>query len=81
LNRARTNGLDTEDGAEVQAFRKLGELILGSACPWVSRELAANMLIPPMKNSTGNDTRPASAKLRLCGLDEIDTLDRCRLYP
>jgi hypothetical protein len=62
LNRARTNGLATEEGAGVQPFRKLGEPVLGIACPWVSQELAANMLIPLMKNATGNDARPVSAK-------------------
>jgi hypothetical protein len=44
LNRARMNGLATEEGAGVQPFRKLGELVLGNICPWLSRELAANML-------------------------------------
>jgi hypothetical protein len=62
LNRARTNGLDTEEDAGVQPFRKLGELILGNACPWVLRELTANMLTPLMKNATGNDARPVSTK-------------------
>jgi hypothetical protein len=62
LNRARTNGLATEEGAGVKPFRKLSELVLGNACPWVSRELAANMLTPLMKNATGNDARPVSAK-------------------
>jgi hypothetical protein len=61
LNRARMNGLDTEEGAGVQPFRKLGELVLGNVCPWVSRELAANMLTPLMKHATGNDARPVSA--------------------
>jgi hypothetical protein len=62
LSRARTNGLATEEGAGMQPFRKLGELVLGSACSWFSRELAANMLTSLMKNATGNDARPASAK-------------------
>jgi hypothetical protein len=62
LNRARTNGLATEEGAGVQPFRKLSELVLGNACPWVSHELAANMLTLLMKNATGNDVRPVSAK-------------------
>jgi hypothetical protein len=56
------NSLDTEEGAGMQPFRKLGELVLGSVCPWVSRELAANMLTPLMKHATGNDARPVSAK-------------------
>jgi hypothetical protein len=56
------NTLDTEEGAGVQPFRKLGELVLGDVCPWVSRELAANMLTPLMKHATGNDARPVSAK-------------------
>jgi hypothetical protein len=56
------NGLDTEEGAGVQRFRKLGELVLGNVCPWVSRELAASMLTPLMKHATGNDARPISAK-------------------
>jgi hypothetical protein len=56
------SGLDTEEGAGVQPFRKLGELVLGNVCPRVSRELAANMRTPLMKNATGNDARPASAK-------------------
>jgi hypothetical protein len=56
------NGLDTEEGSGVQSFRKLGELVLGNVCPWVSRELAANMLTPLMKHATGNDARPVSAK-------------------
>jgi hypothetical protein len=34
LNRARMNGLDNEEGAGVQPFRKLGELVLGNVCPW-----------------------------------------------
>jgi hypothetical protein len=34
----------TEEGAGVQQFRKLGELVFCNVCPWVSRELAANML-------------------------------------
>jgi hypothetical protein len=46
LNRARTNGLATEEGAGMQPFRTLSELVLGNACPWVSRELAANTLTP-----------------------------------
>jgi hypothetical protein len=62
LNRARTNDLATEKGAGVQPFRKLGELVLGNACPWISRELAANMLTPLMKKATGNNARPVSAK-------------------
>jgi hypothetical protein len=62
LNRARMNGLATEEGAVVQPFRKLGELVLGNACPWVSRELAANMLTPLVKNATVYDARPVSAK-------------------
>jgi hypothetical protein len=62
LNRARMNTLDTVEGAEVQPFRKLGELVLGNVCPWVSQELAANMLTPLMKRATGNDARPVSAK-------------------
>jgi hypothetical protein len=62
LNHAHTNGLATEEGAGLQPFRKLGELVLGNACPWVSRELAANMLTPLMKNATGNDAQPVSAK-------------------
>jgi hypothetical protein len=33
LNHARMNGLDTEEGAGVQPFRKLGELVLGNICP------------------------------------------------
>jgi hypothetical protein len=33
LNRARTNGLATAEGAGVQLFHKLGELVLGNACP------------------------------------------------
>jgi hypothetical protein len=49
-------------GSGVQPFRKLGELVLGNVCPWVSRELAANMLNPLMKHATGNDARPVSAK-------------------
>jgi hypothetical protein len=56
------NGLATEEGAGVQPFRKLGELLLGNFCSWVSREMAANMLNPLMKHSTGNDARPVSAK-------------------
>jgi hypothetical protein len=62
LNHARMNGLATEEGAGVQPFRKLGELVLGNVCPWVSRELAANMLTPLMKHATGNDARPVSTK-------------------
>jgi hypothetical protein len=62
LNRARTNGLATEEGAGVQPFRKLVELVLGNAYPWISRELAANMLTSLMKNATGNDARPVSAR-------------------
>jgi hypothetical protein len=62
LNFSRTNGLATEEGAGVQPFRKLGELVLGNACPWVSRELAAYMLTPLMKHATVNDARPVSAK-------------------
>jgi hypothetical protein len=56
------NGLATEEGAGVQPFRRLGELVLGNVCPWVSRELAAIMLTPLMKNATGNNARPVSAK-------------------
>jgi hypothetical protein len=56
------NGLATGQGAGVQPFRKLGELVLGDVCPWVSRELAANMFTPLMKKATGNDARPVSAK-------------------
>jgi hypothetical protein len=56
------NGLDTEEGAGVQPFLKLRELVLGNVCPWVSRELAANMLTPLMKHATGNDARPVSTK-------------------
>jgi hypothetical protein len=56
------NGLATEEGAGVQPFRTLGELVFGNACPWVLRELAANMLTPLMKHATGNDARPVSAK-------------------
>jgi hypothetical protein len=37
LNRARMNGLDAEECAGVQQFRKRGELVLGNVCPWVSR--------------------------------------------
>jgi hypothetical protein len=59
---ARKNGLATEEGAGVKPLHKLRELVLGNACPWVSRELAASILIPLMKNANGNDTRPASAK-------------------
>jgi hypothetical protein len=33
LNRARKNGLATEEGAGVQPFHKLGKLVLGNACP------------------------------------------------
>jgi hypothetical protein len=55
------NGLDTEEGAGVQPFRKLGELVLGNVCPWVSRELVANMLTLLMKHATSNDARPVSA--------------------
>jgi hypothetical protein len=62
LNRARTDGLATEEGAGVQPFPKLGELVLGSACPWLSRELAGNMLTPLMKHTTGNDARPILPK-------------------
>jgi hypothetical protein len=62
LNRARMNGLDTEEGAGVQPFRRLGELVLGNVWSWVSRELSANMLTPLMKHATGNDARPVSAK-------------------
>jgi hypothetical protein len=62
LNHACTNGLVTEEFAGVQPFRKLGELVLGEACPWVSRELAANMLTMLMKTATGTDARPVSAK-------------------
>jgi hypothetical protein len=50
LNGTRMNGLATEEGTGVQPFRTLGELVLGNACPWVLRELAANMLTPLMKN-------------------------------
>jgi hypothetical protein len=46
----------------VQPFRKCGELVLGNACPWVSRDLAANMLTPLMNNATGSGARPVSAK-------------------
>jgi hypothetical protein len=56
------NGLDTEEGAGVQPFRKLGELVLGNVCPCVSRKLAASMLTPLMKHATGNDVRSVSAK-------------------
>jgi hypothetical protein len=56
------NGLATKEGAGVKPFRTLGELVLGNVCPWVSRELAANMLILLMKHATGNDARPISAK-------------------
>jgi hypothetical protein len=52
----------TEEGAGMQPFRKLGELVFGSACPWVSRGLAASMLTPLMKNATGNNVRPVSTK-------------------
>jgi hypothetical protein len=62
LNHSRTNGLATEEGAGVQPFRKLGELVLGNAYPLGSRELAANMLTPLMKHATGNDARQVSAK-------------------
>jgi hypothetical protein len=62
FNRARMNGLDTEEGAGVQPFRKLGELVLGNVCPWDSRELVVNMLTPLMKHATGNDAQPVSAK-------------------
>jgi hypothetical protein len=62
LNRARKNGLATEEGAGVQPFRKLGDLVLGNFFPWVSRKLVANMLTPPMKNATGNDARSVFAK-------------------
>jgi hypothetical protein len=55
-------GLATEEGAGVKPFRKLGELVLGKTCPWVSRELAANILTPLMKHATGNDAQPVSAK-------------------
>jgi hypothetical protein len=58
LNRARKNGLATEECARVQSFRKLGELVLSSACPCFLRELAASMLTPLMKKATGNDARP-----------------------
>jgi hypothetical protein len=51
LNRARMNGLDTVEGAGVKPFRKLGERVLGNVCPWVSRELAANMLTSLMKHA------------------------------
>jgi hypothetical protein len=33
LNRARMNGLATEEGAGVKPFHKLGELVLGNVCP------------------------------------------------
>jgi hypothetical protein len=56
------SGFDTVEGAGVQPFRKLGELVLGIVCPWVLRDLAANMLTPLMKHATGNDARPVSAK-------------------
>jgi hypothetical protein len=56
------NGLATEEGAGVQPFRKHCELVLGNVCPWVLRELAANMLTPLMKHATGNDARLVSTK-------------------
>jgi hypothetical protein len=56
------NGLATEEGAGVQPFHKLRELVLGNVCPWVLQELAANMLNPLMKNATGNDARPSPPK-------------------
>jgi hypothetical protein len=56
------NGRATDESAGVQPFRKLGDLVLGNVCPWISRELAANMLTPLMKHATGNDARPFSAK-------------------
>jgi hypothetical protein len=62
LNRAQTNTHDTVEGAGVQPYRRLGELVIGNVCPWASRELAANMLTPLMKHATGNDARPVSAK-------------------
>jgi hypothetical protein len=62
LNRARTNGFATEEGAGVQPFRKLGELVLGNACPWVSRKPASHLLTPLMKQGAGYDARPLSAK-------------------
>jgi hypothetical protein len=62
LNRGLMIVLDTEEGAGVQPFRKLGELVLGNVCHWVLRELAANVLTPLMEHATGNDARPVSAK-------------------
>jgi hypothetical protein len=56
------NGLATEEGAKGKPFRKLCELVIGYACPWVSREMAANMLNPLMKNAADNDARPVFAK-------------------
>jgi hypothetical protein len=56
------NGLETKEGAGVRLLHKLGELFFGNVFPWVSRELAANLLTPLMKHATGNDARPVSAK-------------------
>jgi hypothetical protein len=39
----------------MQPFRKLGELVLSNARPWLSRELAASMLTPLVTKATGND--------------------------
>jgi hypothetical protein len=44
LDRVRDNldqAIATEEDAGVQSVRKLGELVLGNACLWVSRELVA----------------------------------------
>jgi hypothetical protein len=46
----------------VKPFRKFGELVLGNTCPWVSRELTANMLTPLMKKATGNDADQSPPK-------------------
>jgi hypothetical protein len=48
LNRAQMNTPDTEEGAGVQPFRRLGKRVLGNACPWVSREWQPTSMPPVM---------------------------------
>ena len=48
----------------MHAFSRLGLLILGNACLWVSQLLAGATLTPLLKKATGNDARPTTAKNR-----------------
>jgi hypothetical protein len=50
----------------MQPFRKLGELVLGNACPWVSRVLAANMLTPLFAPAGVVEKRPFPPFSRAC---------------